>query len=44
LDGERVKGFLCEAHAVVDALDITEYRGFRAFVADQAARIEGAAS
>jgi len=43
-DGERVKGFLCEAHAVVDALDITEYRGFRAFVADQAGRVEGTAS
>lgn len=40
LDGERVKGFLCEAHAVVGARDITEYGGFRAFVHGQVAHAE----
>jgi allophanate hydrolase len=31
-DGERVKGFLCEAHAVRGRTDITEYGGWRAWV------------
>lgn len=31
-DGSRVQGFLCEAHAVKDARDITALGGWRAFV------------
>ena len=31
-DGETVKGFLCEAHAVADARDITALGGWRRFV------------
>ena len=31
-DGSRVKGFLCEAHAVADAEDITAYGGWRAWL------------
>jgi len=31
-DGETVKGFLCEAHAVTDARDITALGGWRRFV------------
>ncbi|HZM34954.1 MAG TPA: allophanate hydrolase [Burkholderiales bacterium] len=31
-DGELVKGFLCEAHAVRGRTDITEYGGWRAWV------------
>jgi allophanate hydrolase len=30
-DGSTVTGFLCEAHAMADARDITEYGGWRAF-------------
>jgi len=30
-DGELVKGFLCEAHAIRDAREITEHRGWRAY-------------
>ena len=33
-DGEKVKGFVCEAHATIDAKDITELGGWRRFVAD----------
>jgi len=29
-DGDRVTGFLCEAHAVEDARDISEFGGWRA--------------
>ncbi len=35
-DGRAVKGFLCEAHAVRDAVDITEHGGWRAY---RAARV-----
>jgi allophanate hydrolase len=31
-DGEAVKGFLCEAHAVAEARDITALGGWRPFV------------
>ena len=31
-DGRRVHGFVCEAHALVGARDITEYGGWRAFL------------
>jgi allophanate hydrolase len=31
-DGERVKGFLCEAHAAAAARDITGYGGWRAYL------------
>ena len=34
-DGELVKGFLCEAHAVHGRTDITEYGGWRAWVAER---------
>ena len=34
-DGELVKGFLCEAHAVRGRTDITEYGGWRAWVAER---------
>ncbi|MEO7337414.1 MAG: allophanate hydrolase [Caldimonas sp.] len=33
LDGTRVHGFLCEAHAVVGATDITSFGGWRGYVA-----------
>ncbi len=32
-DGIKVKGFLCEAHAIKDALDITDLGSWRRFVA-----------
>jgi allophanate hydrolase len=35
-DGTRVKGFLCEQIATEDASDVTEFGGWRAFVAAQA--------
>lgn len=35
-DGTRVKGFLCEAIATDDARDISDFGGWRAFVAAQA--------
>lgn len=35
-DGTRVKGFLCEQIATEDARDVTEFGGWRAFVAAQA--------
>ncbi len=31
-DGRSVKGFLCEAHALADATDITALRGWRAYI------------
>jgi allophanate hydrolase len=31
--GEQVKGFLCEQHAVSDAADISEFGGWRAYLA-----------
>lgn len=34
-DGTRVKGFLCEAHAVSGARDITGYGGWRAWLAGE---------
>jgi len=37
-DGTRVKGFLCEAVATEDARDVTDFGGWRAFVAAQAAQ------
>ena len=32
-DGRCVKGFICEPHALLGARDITEFGGWRAFVA-----------
>jgi allophanate hydrolase len=34
-DGSQVKGFLCEAHALAAATDITAHGGWRAFLASQ---------
>lgn len=34
-DGGLVKGFLCESHAVADALDITAFGGWRAWLAQR---------
>jgi len=34
-DGRQVKGFLCEAHALAAATDITAHGGWRAFLASQ---------
>jgi allophanate hydrolase len=34
-DGSRVKGFLCEAHATKGARDITEFGGWRTYLARQ---------
>jgi len=34
-DGSRVKGFLCEAHATKGARDITEFGGWRKYLARQ---------
>jgi allophanate hydrolase len=36
-DGSLVKGFLCEAHAIVGAMDITRYGGWRAWLTGRAA-------
>jgi allophanate hydrolase len=36
-DGSLVKGFLCEAHAINGATDITRYGGWRAWLADKTA-------
>jgi allophanate hydrolase len=35
-DGTAVSGFLCEAHAVADAEEITRFGGWRAFLAERA--------
>ncbi|HPG88952.1 MAG TPA: allophanate hydrolase [Hyphomicrobium sp.] len=35
-DGTTVKGFVCEAHAVTDAIDITEWGGWRRWLASRA--------
>jgi allophanate hydrolase len=35
-DGAQVSGFLCEAHALVDAQEITHLGGWRAYVAQGA--------
>jgi allophanate hydrolase len=34
-DGRRVHGFLCEAHALANAVDITEHGGWRAYLASR---------
>jgi len=34
-DGEAVKGFLCEPHAVAQATDITDFGGWIAYRANQ---------
>ena len=34
-DGTAVSGFLCEAHAVADAEEITRFGGWRAFLAER---------
>ncbi|MGE0151678.1 MAG: allophanate hydrolase [Reyranellaceae bacterium] len=34
-DGRQVKGFLCEAHALAGAADITAHGGWRAYLASQ---------
>ena len=34
-DGRNVKGFICEPWALADALDITEFGGWRAFIASR---------
>lgn len=36
-DGESVSGFLCEAHAVAGAPEITRYGGWRAYLAAESA-------
>ena len=41
-DGVRVKGFLCEAHATKEARDITEFGGWRRYLARQHAALSGA--
>jgi allophanate hydrolase len=35
-DGEAVSGFLCEAFAIEDALEVTQLGGWRAFIASRA--------
>ncbi|MCS6814569.1 MAG: hypothetical protein NZ772_13525 [Cyanobacteria bacterium] len=35
-DGSVVKGFICEGYALEDAIDISHYGGWRAFMATQA--------
>ncbi|MBX5237603.1 MULTISPECIES: allophanate hydrolase [unclassified Rhizobium] len=37
-DGSQISGFLCEAHAIEGAREITELGGWRAYVADQMTR------
>lgn len=37
-DGSQISGFLCEAHAVEGAREITELGGWRAYVTDQSIR------
>jgi allophanate hydrolase len=34
-DGRLVKGFICEPHALQDATDITEFGGWRAYIASR---------
>ncbi|MDB4973338.1 MAG: Allophanate hydrolase [Myxococcaceae bacterium] len=34
-DGERVKGFLCEGYAVIDARDISTFGGYRAYASSK---------
>ena len=41
-DGSSVKGFLCEAHAVAGAEDITVFGGWRRFLAERRQRAGGA--
>ena len=33
-DGEKVKGFLCEAYGAINAQDITELGGWRRYIAE----------
>ena len=35
-DGDQVQGFVCEAHATLDAQDITHHGGWRAFLSSRA--------
>ena len=37
-DGSPVHGFLCEAHALTGAQDISEHGGWRAYLADLTSR------
>ncbi|RUM00794.1 allophanate hydrolase [Rhizobium chutanense] len=37
-DGSQISGFLCEAHAIEGAREITELGGWRAYIADQMKR------
>ncbi|MDH2917546.1 MAG: amidase family protein, partial [Gallionella sp.] len=37
VNGERVQGFVCEPYAVADAEDITQFGGWRAYLASKAA-------
>ena len=43
-DGRRVHGFLCEAHAVAGATDITRHGGWRAYLASLSPPPSGSAS
>ena len=42
-DGTTVKGFLCEAHGLAGAADITEHGGWRAFLAGRTSAMEAVA-
>ena len=37
-DGREVKGFICEGWAAETARDVTEFGGWRAYIADQKAK------
>jgi allophanate hydrolase len=39
-DGRRVHGFLCEAHALANAVDITAHGGWRAYLASRSSSAE----
>jgi allophanate hydrolase len=41
-DGAQVSGFLCEAYAIVGAPEITEFGGWRAYIAGKVPPVEGA--
>jgi len=37
-DGTQVQGFLCEAYATLDAIDISEFGGWRSYVKESASK------
>lgn len=39
-DGSQVQGFLCEAYATEDAIDISDFGGWRSYIKESAGQVE----